>query len=58
MLSKIRHFVNFSSLKSIYREICESYLNYLLLVWAQKADSTKRLLFLQKKFLRNLKVFF
>ena len=49
MLSKIRHFVNFNTLKSIYHAILESHLNYLLTVWAQDADLIKRLLVLQKK---------
>ena len=35
MLSKIRHFVNFITLKSIYHAILESRLNYSLTVWAQ-----------------------
>ena len=34
MLTKIRHFVNFKTLRSIYHTIFESYLNYFLLVWA------------------------
>ena len=52
MLSKIRHFVNFNTLKSIYHAILESHLNYSLTVWAQNANSIKRLLVLQKKSLR------
>ena len=52
MLSKIRNFVNFNILKSIYHAILESHLNYSLTVWAQNANSIKRLLVLQKKSLR------
>ena len=49
MLSKIRHFVNFNTLKSIYHAILESHLNCLLPVWAQNANWIIRLLVLQKK---------
>ena len=52
MLTKIRHFVNFKTLKSIYHTIFESHLNYFLLVWVLNANSTKRLPALQKKSLR------
>ena len=52
MLSKIRHFVNFDTLKSIYHAILEPYLNYSLTVWVQNANLIKKLLFLQKKPLR------
>ena len=53
MLSKIRHFLNFNTLKSICcHAILESHLNYLLTVWAQNANSNKRLLVLQRKSLR------
>ena len=51
MLSNIRHFVSFKTLKLIYQTIFESHLYYSWLVWAQNANSIKRLLFLQKKFL-------
>ena len=52
MLSKITHFVNFNTLKSIYHAILESHLNYSLTVWAQNANSIKRLLVSQKKSIR------
>ena len=52
MLSKVRHIMSFNALKAIYHAMFESHLNYLLLVWAQNANSIKRLLVLQKKFLR------
>ena len=52
VLAKLGHFVNFSTIKSIYQEVFESHLNYLLLVWVQNANSIKRYLVLQKKSLR------
>ena len=39
MLSQIRYFVNFNTLKSIYHGIFESHLHYLLLVWTQNTNS-------------------
>ena len=42
MLSKIRHFVGFKSLKLIYYAIFETHLNYLLLVWAQNDNSVEK----------------
>ena len=53
MLSKIRHFANFNTLKSIYQAIFESHLNYSLLVWAQNTNSIKKAFGIaQKKSLR------
>ena len=52
MLSKIRHFVNFSTLKSIYHAIFQCYLNYSFPFSSQNASSIKRLLVPQKKSLR------
>ena len=52
MLSKIRYFVSFNTLKSIYHAILKSHLNHLLTVLTQNAKSIKRLLVLQKKSLR------
>ena len=49
MLSKIRHFVNFNILKSIYHAILESHLNYSLTVWVLNANLIERLFVLQKK---------
>ena len=49
MLSKVRHFVNKKTLKSIYHAIFESRLFYSCLVWAQNSNSIKRLYILQKK---------
>ena len=52
MLSKVRHFVNKKTLKSIYQAIFESHLPYSFLVRAQNTNSIKRLYILQKKSLR------
>ena len=41
MLSKIRYFKNFNTLKSIYHAIFESPVNYSLLVWAKNTNSIK-----------------
>ena len=52
MISKVRHFVDKQTLKSIYFAIFESHLYYSCLVWAQNFLSVKRLYILQKKALR------
>ena len=52
LLSKLRHFVNQSTLKSIYYAIFESNFNYASIVWAQKITSSHRLFLLQKKAIR------
>ena len=49
MFSKIRHFVNFNTLKSIYLAFFKSHLNYLLLVWVQNVNPFKKLLAIQTK---------
>ena len=49
MLSKVRHFVDKKTLKSVYHAIFESHLIYSCLVWAQNINSIKRLYILQKK---------
>ena len=51
MLSKIKHFVNFNTLKSLFHAIFESRVNYSLPVWALNANALKDLV-LQKKSLR------
>ena len=38
MLSKISHFVNFETFKSIDHVTCQYYLSYSLLVWAQNTN--------------------
>ena len=52
ILSKLRHFIDRKTLKSIYHAIFEPHLYYSSLVWAQNSNSIKRLFVLQKKFLR------
>ena len=52
MLPKIRHFVNFSALKSIYHAILERHLIYWLTVLAKNANLIKRLLVIENKFLQ------
>ena len=52
MLSKLRYYVNESTLKSIYYSIFESNFNYASVVWAQKINSSSRLFLLQKKAIR------
>ena len=51
-LSKLRHFINRKTLKSIYHAIFEPHLYYSSLVWAQNSNSIKKLFVLQKKSLR------
>ena len=51
ILSKLRHFIDRKTLKSIYHAIFEPHLYYSSLVWTQISDSVKRLFVLQKKFL-------
>ena len=43
ILSKLRHFIDWKTLKSINHAIFESHLHYLSLVWAQNSNSIKRL---------------
>ena len=52
VLSKIKHFVQQTTLKAIYHAILESHLYSSSLVWAQNFNSTKRLFILQKKAIR------
>ena len=51
-LSKLRHFIERKTLKSIYHAMSEPHLYYSSLVWAQNSNSIKRLLILQMKSLR------
>ena len=48
MLSKLRHYVDIKTLKSIYHAVFESHLSYASLVWTQNSSSVKRLHILQK----------
>ena len=54
MLSKIRHYVNAETLKSIYFAIFASHLSYGSIIWAQNSSNqnVKRILRLQKRALR------
>ena len=48
MLSKLRHFLDNKTPKSVYYAIFESHLCYACLVWAQKTNLVKRLHLLQE----------
>ena len=52
VLSKLKVYVSFSILKSIYYSIFESNLNYGNIVWAQNVCSSHRLFLLQKRAIR------
>ena len=52
ILSKLIHFIDRETLKSIHHAIFEPHLYYSSFVWAQNSNSVKRLFVLQKKFLR------
>ena len=49
MLSKIGHYVDKKSLKSICHSVSDSYLSYASLAWAQNSSSVKGLHILQTK---------
>ena len=49
---KIRNYVNFNTLKSIYFAIVDSHVNYANLIWGQNVNSTFRIVTLQKKAIR------
>ena len=52
ILFKIRNYVNFDTLKSIYFAVFDSHTNYANLIWAQNLNSTFRIVTLQKKAIR------
>ena len=52
ILSKLRHFIDRKTLKSIYHGIFEPHLYFSSLAWTQNSNSIKRLFVLQKKSLR------
>ena len=52
LLYKIRNYVNFNTLKSIYFAIFDSHINYANLIWGQNINSTFRTVTLQKKAIR------
>ena len=47
LLFKMRKYVSFKILKSIYFTIFDSYLTYCCLVWAQNCSTIQRIAFLQ-----------
>ena len=57
MLSKMWHFVNFNTLKSIYQAIHESHLNYLLTACVQDTNLIRKRLLLQNKSLQTMHLF-
>ena len=52
LLFKIKTFVNFNTLKSIYFAIFDSHINYTNLIWGQNVHSAFRIATLQKKAIR------
>ena len=52
LLFKMRKYVSFKILKSIYFAIFDSHLSYCCLVWAQNRSTIQRILILQKKAVR------
>ena len=52
LLFKIRNYVNFNTLKSIYFAIFDSHINYANLIWGQNLNSAFRIVTLQKKAIR------
>ena len=52
ILSKLRHFIDEKTLKSIYHAIFEPYVHHSSLSWIQNSNSIKKLFALQKKSLR------
>ena len=49
LLFKIRNYVDFKTLKSIYFAIFDSHINYANLIWGQNVNSSFRIVNLQKK---------
>ena len=52
LLFKIKNYVNFNTLKSIYFVIFDSHINYANLKWGQNVNSAFRIVTLQKKGIR------
>ena len=52
LLYKIRNYVSFNNLKTIYFAIFDSHINYANLIWGQNPNSKLRVTTLQKKALR------
>ena len=56
LLFKINNYVNFNTLKSIYFAIFDSHINYANLIRGQNRNSTFRIVTLQKKAIRIIKI--
>ena len=54
LLFKMRKYVSFKILRSIYFAIFDSYLSYCCLVWAQNYSTIHRIIILQKRLLELL----
>ena len=54
MLSKIRHYVEFDTLKMVYYGIFASILNYGSLIWGQHSRIVNRLQIIQNKAIRYM----
>ena len=52
LLFKIRNYVNFNTLKSIYFVIFDSHINYANLIWGENVNSAFRIVTLEKKAIR------
>ena len=52
ILSKLRHYINIQTLRSVYYSLFESHFNYANIVWGQKINSSHRLFLIQKKAIR------
>ena len=52
LLFKIRKYFSLKIIRSIYFAICDSYLSYCCLVWAQNSSTIQRIIILQKKVVR------
>ena len=53
-LFKMRKYVSLKTLRSIYFAICDFYLSYCCLVWAQNGGTIQRIVILKKKLLQLL----
>ena len=49
LLYKIRNYVSFNTVKTIYFAIFDSHINYANLIWGQNPNSKLRVMTLQKK---------
>ena len=52
LLFKIKKYVSLKIIRSVYFAICDSYLSYCCLVWAQNSSTIQRIIILQKKAVR------